>query len=331
MVDQLFPIEMKSSEIVTTQGFVEHIEVSRIHGSRSPLRGELGALDELATSIMKNGLLFPIVVRQTDDLFFEVVAGNRRFEACKRLNIKLIPCYVAEFNDKEAYEASLVENVQRKTLNPLEEAKAFKKYVDEFGYGSKSDLARQMGKSPSYVSRRISLLKLPEKAQEQLLRSAKVGMAEEILPLVDDEEIAESMTELVVERKVTTSSELRQIVNDLSKNSRSRAERKGESVPRKQSDLEHDQEQEPQDQAPLAYNFSMQEVRQHGLERAFSKYISSLKLCMTRMDEVLDSLDRNEEWVVWENLMHQRKSIHAQIDMLIRLKKKTDLLLDLTV
>ncbi len=319
---------MKSSEIVTTQGFVEHIEVSRIHGSKSPLRSELGALDQLASSIMKNGLLFPIVVRQTDDLFFEVVAGNRRFEACKRLDIKLIPCYVAEFNDKEAYEVSLVENIQRKTLNPLEEAKAFKRYVDDFGYGSASDLARQIGKSPSYVSRRISLLKLPEKAQEQVLRSAKVGIAQEILPLADDEGMADSMTDLVVERKVTTSSELRHIVNDVIKNSRSRIEPGERNVRREQSGFEH--EQELSDQASYSYDFTNQEIRQHVLDRAFSKYISSLKLCMTRMDEVLDSLDRNEEWVVWENLMHYRKSIHAQIDMLLRLKKKTDLLLRLT-
>ena len=153
---------MKSSEILTTQGFIEHIEVSRIHGSRSPLRSELGSLDELALSIMKNGLLFPIVVRKTNGLFFEVVAGNRRFEACRQLGLTSIPCYVAESNDREAYEAALVENVQRKRLNPLEEAKAFKRCVDDFGYGSASDLARQIDKSPSHVCRRISLLKLPE-------------------------------------------------------------------------------------------------------------------------------------------------------------------------
>ena len=314
---------MKSSEIITTQGFVEHIDVSRICGSRSPLRSELGDIDELATSIIENGLLSPIVVRKVDDVFFEVIAGNRRFEACKRLDIKLIPCYVAEFDDKEAYEASLVENLQRKTLNPLEEAKAFKRYVDDFGYGSESDLARRMGKSPSYISRRISLLKLPERAQEYLLRSAKVGMVQEILPLVGVGDTAESMTKLVVERKVNTSSELRHIVNDMAKNSRPRPYSREENVARKMNSFE--QELGLNDQA----SFSSQEIRQHVLDRAFGKYISSLKLCMTRMDEVLDSLDRNEEWVVWENLMYHRKSVHAQIDMLIRLKKKTDLLLNL--
>ncbi|MDG6995475.1 MAG: ParB/RepB/Spo0J family partition protein [Nitrososphaerota archaeon] len=313
---------MKSSEIVTTQGFVEHIKVSRIHGSGSPLRSELGALDELALSIMKNGLLSPIVVRQTDDLFFEVVAGNRRLEACKRLDIKMIPCYVAEFDDKEAYEASLVENVQRKTLNPLEEAKAFKKYVDDLGYGSESDLARQIGKSPSYVSRRISLLKLPEKTQEQILRSAKVGMAQEILPLVDDEQIAEVITELVVEGKVATSSELRHIVSDMTKSCCNRTDIPKQLVPRKRSEFDCKQEQEESDKSLFSYRFSMQEVRQHVLDRAFSKYIASLRLCMTRMDEVLDSLDENEEWVVRETLMQYRKSIHGQIDSLIRLKKK---------
>ena len=71
-----------------------------------------------------------------------------------------IPRCIAELDDREAYERSLMENLQRKTLNSPEEAKAFKKYVDEFGYGSTSKLARRIGKSNSYVSERIALLSL---------------------------------------------------------------------------------------------------------------------------------------------------------------------------
>lgn len=319
---------MMSSETTTMQGFVEHIDAGKIRPSRTPLRSGVGAeemIDELASSIMEKGLLSPIVVRPVDS-FFEVVAGNRRFEACKKLKIKRIPCYISEFNDKEAYEASLVENLQRKTLDPLEEARAFKKYVDEYGYGSASDLAKKIGKSSTYVSRRIALLKLPKKAQEELLRSAKVGMFQELLALgCADQNATEALTELIVEKKVTTTSEVRRIVRHAKGSQRGVGG--GKSTFRLESEAE--EENGSRQQSPFPRYYSARQVRQHVLDRAFSKYIASLKVCMMRLDEVLDSIDENEEWVVREMLMQYRKSIHQHIDSLIRLKARTQRLLEL--
>lgn len=332
---------MKSSESATTQGFVEHIDAGKIHPPRTPLRPTsefVGSrhdhVEDLASSIMEKGLLCPIVVRPIDS-FFEIVAGNRRFEACRRLGIKKIPCYVSEFDDKEAYEASLVENLQRRTLDPLEEAKAFKRYVDEFGYGSASELAGKIGKTPTYVSRRIALLKLPRKVQEKLLRSAKVGMAQELLPLIDDEDTAEELTELIVEKKVTTKNEVRRIVKHAKHSSHSRKQvvrgGVGESAFENKNILNHHNQQEEEDsfQTPFPRYYSIEQIRQHVLDRAFSKYIATLKVCMMRLDEVLDSLDENKEWVVRETLMQYRKSVHNQIDSLIGLKMRTQRLFEL--
>ncbi|MGI0090231.1 MAG: ParB/RepB/Spo0J family partition protein [Nitrososphaerales archaeon] len=318
IIPSLLPQPMSPGAMIT-QGFVEDIDSGKIHRSRRPLRSELHDIDELSSSVIEKGLLCPIVVRPRDNgRFFEVVAGNRRFEACKRLKIKRIPCYVAEFDDREAYEASLVENLQRKTLDPLEEAKAFERYVDEYGYGSASELSRRIGKSPSYVSRRIALLKLPKKVQEQLLlRGAKLGMAQELLSLGSDDEHTEALTELIIEKKVKTGSEVRRIIRH-SMSSHSIGEKENRNL------LAEQRQQQEEDDS--TYYYSTRDVRQHALDRAFNKYIASLKVCMMRLDEVLDSIDENEEWVVRETLMQYRGYVHKHIDSLIRLKMRTQLL-----
>jgi len=147
------------------------------------LRSDLGQLDELIASIEEKGLLEPIVVRPVED-GFEVVAGYRRLEACKRLGWRRIPCHIIELDDREAYEVSLIENLQHKSLDPIEEALAFKRYVEEYGYGSVTELARRIEKSPSYVSRMIALLSLPDDVREELVRRRKSpSIAQELLNL----------------------------------------------------------------------------------------------------------------------------------------------------
>jgi ParB family chromosome partitioning protein len=176
------------------------------------LRDELGSLDELVASIEKKGLLQPIVVRPVGD-GFEVVAGNRRLEACRRLKMMRIPFVVAELYDREVFEASLIENLQHKTLNPTEVAKAFKRYVDEYGWGGVSELARRIGKSHSYVSMRIALLKLPKEVQEAIVRRrTNPSVAQELLSL--DEEHRATLSKIIVEKKVTRS-EVRRIIKQV--------------------------------------------------------------------------------------------------------------------
>lgn len=155
--------------VLETTEIVEALPVKSIVASRFPLRTELGDISSLAASIRKSGLLEPIIVRPLDTRF-EIVAGHRRFEACRKNRFHEIPAIVKNLNDKEAYVMSLEENLQRETLDPMEEAASFKRYVEKYGYGSVTELAESIGKSEEYVSHRIMLLSLPVEVKEQVRR-----------------------------------------------------------------------------------------------------------------------------------------------------------------
>ena len=96
-------------------------------------------ITELSKSIKEKGLLHFITVR-AKGRGYEIVAGNRRYLACKMLGWRKIPCLIVELDDREAFEISLIENIQRRTINPIEEAHAFKNYTLDFGWGGVSDL-----------------------------------------------------------------------------------------------------------------------------------------------------------------------------------------------
>jgi ParB family chromosome partitioning protein len=124
----------------------------------------------LSNSIREHGLLQPILIRPLSH-GFEIVAGHRRFQACRSLRWRFIPCKIREMSDKQAYEIQLTENMQRKSMDPLEEAEAFRRYVVDFGWGGVTELAKKIGKSEEYVSHRLQLLKLPKEIQERVINS----------------------------------------------------------------------------------------------------------------------------------------------------------------
>jgi len=132
---------------------------------------------ELMKSIMQHGLLEPLIVRpcsnetaESKGEKYELICGYRRFLACKRLGLHSAPCIVMQVNDRQAFEISLIENTQRKSLNPIEEAEAYKSYVFNFGRGSISRLAERIGKSEEYVSHRLLLLGLPKPIQDRITK-----------------------------------------------------------------------------------------------------------------------------------------------------------------
>ena len=153
---------------------------TRIYASLSQ---QQESIDELSRSIKKHGLLQPIIVRPINR-GFEIVAGHRRFQACKILRWKTIPAMVKDVSDKDAFEIQLVENIQRKTLDPIEEAQAFNVYITDYGWGGVSYLAETIMKSEQYVSSRIQLLKLPQNVIDKVKSSElKVSHAFELLSL----------------------------------------------------------------------------------------------------------------------------------------------------
>lgn len=124
-------------------------------------------LAELSQSIAENGLIQPIIVRKSDIIGYELIAGERRLRACKRLGMTEIPAVVKEVTDQESRKQAIIENLQRSNLNPIEEAKAYRSLINELAY-SHEELAKAMGKSRPYISNALRLLQLPKEIQTSI-------------------------------------------------------------------------------------------------------------------------------------------------------------------
>ncbi|HEV8387395.1 MAG TPA: ParB/RepB/Spo0J family partition protein [Nitrososphaera sp.] len=285
---------------VPTKGIVTEILVSKIRHSNFLLRDVNISLDQLQDSIVQQGLLQPIIVRMVNDEEYEVVAGNRRFAACKQLGWKRIMCHVLELDERNAFEVSLIENLQHNTLNPVEEAHAYKRYVEGHGWGSVSELAQRVGKSHSHVSNRIRLLALPQEILDQIVcRRTNPGTIQEILGIRDKE------LRVIVAKEVIDHDLRREEVRNLIRGNI------GE-------DLDH---------LSNKYSPSQQEILLREKEKAIFRFITTLRIALIRLDDTMEAID-TDDWVLWQNLMHYRTNIHKQIDELIVLKKKTKLHLE---
>lgn len=123
-------------------------------------RFDEAALGELAASIAEHGILEPILVRKRSE-GFEIIAGERRWRAAQRAGLKEVPIFARELSDAAAFEAALVENLQREDLNPIETARAFQRLMQEYGH-TQDEIAKRVGKDRSTVANALRLLKLPE-------------------------------------------------------------------------------------------------------------------------------------------------------------------------
>lgn len=142
-------------------------------------------LAELAASIKEHGVIQPIVVRQLEDQEYQLVAGERRWRACKTLSLETIPAVVAEYTDHVSTEVALIENLQREDLNPLEEATAYQSLINEFGL-TQEEVAQRVGKSRSLVANMLRLLALPRDVLKLLSQGEiSTGHARALLPLND--------------------------------------------------------------------------------------------------------------------------------------------------
>ncbi len=149
---------------------------------------EDGKFKELLKSIESKGVLQPILVRQVGENLYECVAGERRLRACKHLGIEKIPAIVRDLSDKEVLLIALIENVQRKDLNPIEEALSYRRLIEEFGY-TQEEIAQEVGKDRATIANLIRLLSLPEEIQRDVIEGRlSVGHAKVILSLKTREE-----------------------------------------------------------------------------------------------------------------------------------------------
>ena len=144
------------------------------------------ALLELSESVKQYGILQPLLVSDKKD-YYEIIAGERRWRAAKLAGLKEVPVIVKEFSEQELVEISLIENIQREDLNPVEEAKAYKRLIDEFNL-KQDEVADRVGKSRTAVTNSMRLLKLTDKVQQMLIdEMITAGHARAILAISDKE------------------------------------------------------------------------------------------------------------------------------------------------
>lgn len=143
--------------------------------------------EELVKSIKERGILQPILVRKKGEDLYECVAGERRLKAAKKAGLKEVPAVIKNFTDEEVLLIALIENLQRKNLNPLEEALGYKNLIEKFGY-TQEEIAEKVGKDRATVANLLRLLKLPSIIQEDLLEERlTVGHAKALLALDEEE------------------------------------------------------------------------------------------------------------------------------------------------
>ena len=157
------------------------------------------AINELAISIQKYGVIQPIVVRQIGNKY-EIIAGERRYKASKIAGKQTIPAIISELNDKDSVEIALIENVQREDLTPIEKAISYKKILD-MGYINQEELAQKVGKTQSTIANTLRLLNLTDDVQEALLEN-KISErhARSLLKLKDSKQQIEMLNKIIKER-----------------------------------------------------------------------------------------------------------------------------------
>jgi ParB family chromosome partitioning protein len=181
------PVPLFSEETASkSKGEVLYLEIAKIAPGKFQPREDFDdqKLNELISSIKEKGVLQPILIRKTDS-GFEIIAGERRFRAARALKLDKIPVMIKDVKDEDALIISLIENIQRQELNPIEEARAFARLLDKFSL-SQDNIAKALGKDKATVSNILRLLKLPDDIQKCLAKSEiSFGHAKALLSTED--------------------------------------------------------------------------------------------------------------------------------------------------
>lgn len=155
------------------------------------------ALSGLADSILENGIIQPLIVRRGMAGFYEIIAGERRWRAAKMAGLTEVPVVIIDSDDKKTAELSLIENIQREDLNPVEEAEAIELLIDEYSL-THEELSRKIGKSRSAITNALRLLDLPDKTLELLKNGAiTAGHARALLGIKDTGKINDAAATVI--------------------------------------------------------------------------------------------------------------------------------------
>jgi ParB family chromosome partitioning protein len=270
---------------------------------------------ELASSIREHGLIQSITVRPMKG-GFEIIAGHRRYYACRLLRWKRIPARVVSFSDKDAFEIQLVENMQRMTMDPIEEAEAFRKYILDYGWGGVSQLAKVISKSEQYVSSRIQILKLPREIVEQISEDRlKVSHALELTSLTEERQ------RIVAREIISKNLSLRQ-VREIARYEKRGYESDQEIV--EEIDGE-DTECNPTHEINDGHSDIGKQIK------LLKKTLLSLRIMLSRIDSLIEETNEklydDKRVNITSVLMEFRLEIHSMIDKNLRVisELRTDL------
>ena len=158
------------------------------------------ALNELAKSIRQHGIIQPLVLRKIGDKY-EIIAGERRYKASYIAGLSKVPAVIINLDDNESAEVAIVENIQRKNLSPIEEAKSYKKLLDR-GYLTQDQLATRMGKTQATISNKLRLLNLAEEVQDALLNNRISERHARSLLKIDDKKQQVELLDTIIDQRL---------------------------------------------------------------------------------------------------------------------------------
>ena len=225
-LNALIPETIGNSDNNGVQSNLMEIDVSSIKANPFQPRQEFDkqALEDLKLSIREKGVIQPITVRRVDN-HFELVAGERRLRAIHELGHKKVPAYIIKVDSKEEMlELAIIENVQRERLNPIEQAKAFARLIEECNL-TQDEVAQKIGKDRTTITNIIRLLKLPESIQESVKQGQlSMGHARALLA-IDNEEIQKSACKKIIQGNLSVR-KVEKLIKDLTEESRQQRETK---------------------------------------------------------------------------------------------------------
>ena len=183
-------------------------------------------LGELADSIRKYGVIQPLLVYDMDT-HYEIIAGERRWRAAQMAGLKEIPVIIKDYSDREKVEVSLIENIQRENLNPIEEAKAFKRLTEEFGL-KQDELAESVSKSRTAITNSMRLLKLCDEVQQMVIDEMISSGHARALLAIEDPEIQKAAAVKIFDEKLSVRETERLVKKLTSDDSKTKPDKKDE-------------------------------------------------------------------------------------------------------
>lgn len=221
IVEKIVEVEKVVEKPVEQLMRIDEIEPNRLQPRKN---FDEDALQELSESIKQFGLIQPIVVKNKGE-YYEIVAGERRWRAARIAGLKDVPVIIKEYNDKESMEIAIVENLQREDLNPIEEAQAYQKLIEEFGL-KQDEAAQRVSKSRTAVTNALRLLKLDERVQQMVIDEMISGGHARALLAIEDKEEQYSMAILIFDNKMSVRETEKLVRGHLKKEEEKKEEKK---------------------------------------------------------------------------------------------------------